>query len=91
MTGERIRRQKKKRNNNSSNSSDSSRISTQYLTQKIEQFRMMRHRNSTYENYFKIWRSFNKFLVQLDYRPNLGNRKSYCSVPIILKKEHNQQ
>ena len=40
------------------------------LRNKLEQLKRLRTRNSTYENYCKIWKCFNKFLVTLDFIPD---------------------
>ena len=35
----------------------------------MEAMQRMKNRNSTYQNYYTIWKLFNSFLVRLDYLP----------------------
>ena len=50
----------------SSSSLTSSRISTDYIANLLDQLSNQHVRQSTKENYLVIWRAFNKFLVRLD-------------------------
>ena len=35
----------------------------------LERVKLLRNRDSTRANYYSIWKSFNRFLLQLDVRP----------------------
>ena len=56
-------------------SSIASRISADGLRNKLEQLKTLRTRSSTYENYYKIWKCFNKFLITLDYIPEIWEER----------------
>ena len=51
-------------------SDDPSKLSASYFIQQIENMKMMKNRKSTYENYHRVWKLFNQFLLQLDHMPN---------------------
>ena len=51
-------------------SSTSSRISCQQMKLILEKLKTTQNRDSTMENYIGIWQKFNKFLINLDYRPS---------------------
>ena len=53
---------KKKSMRDSSNSV----ISTQDMTDLVEQLRLQRHRDTTRKNYYSVWKFFNRFFVRLD-------------------------
>ena len=52
-----------------SSSSVSSHISTQAIENILETLKQQRHRDSTHQNYYHIWKSFNNFFIQLDIKP----------------------
>ena len=54
----------------SCSSSSSSKISTHAMTMILDKLRMQTSRESTKQNYLCIWRLFNKFVIQLDSKPN---------------------
>ena len=47
----------------------SSKLSTKSLKNIVERLKVQCHRDSTRQNYYSIWKSFNKFLGQLDFIP----------------------
>ena len=49
--------------------SSSSSISTAAIQAIVEDLKLLRHRNSTRENYYRIWKIFNEFFIRLDCRP----------------------
>ena len=51
-------------------SSNSSRISTKQIQLIIDKLIGQSQRNSTSNNYLRIWRQFNKFVINLDKKPN---------------------
>ena len=52
------------------NSSTASTISTDELRAVIENLKNNRHRQSTKNNYYMIWKNFNQFFLKLDKKPN---------------------
>ena len=58
----------------------SSRVSASYMFSILEKLRVQNNRKSTKDNYFSIWRAFNKFIVALDYRPDSWEVKVYLFV-----------
>ena len=58
-----------KRTYSDSSSSVSSRISTRDITNIVEQLKLQQHRDSTKENYYTVWKLFNKFFIRLDFKP----------------------
>ena len=50
-------------------SSTSSRLSTVEVASIVEQLKLQQHRESTRENYYTVWRLFNKFFLRLDLKP----------------------
>ena len=48
---------------------------------------MMRHRNSTRENYFAIWRNFNQFFIKLDCKPNNWEDRILLYVAFLIKSK----
>ena len=49
--------------------SDSSKISTRHIQLIIEKLIGQSQRNSTAQNYLAVWRQFNKFIINLDVKP----------------------
>ena len=41
------------------------------IRQMVEKLRTQCHRDSTRQNYYSVWKSFNKFYLHLDVRPTL--------------------
>ena len=60
----------KKKKSTSKSSKTESTISSQEITEIIEQLKFHCHRKSTKDNYHAIWKIFNKFYVKLDVKPN---------------------
>ena len=48
----------------------SSSISTNEIEELIEQLKRQKHRSSTRKNYYSVWKTFNRFFIQLDRRPD---------------------
>ena len=51
-------------------STTSSRISTSSIEKIIDKLRMQKHRDSTRNNYYTVWKLFNKFFISLDRKPD---------------------
>ena len=51
-------------------SSNSSKISAHAMSAILERLKCQKNRQSTMVNYHNIWRLFNKFVIQLDIKPN---------------------
>ena len=60
---------KKDRKAKSESGSDSSLISTEYMRQLVDKLQADRHRSSTKNTYFRVWRAFCKFVIRLDDLP----------------------
>ena len=58
-----------KKEKKSSSSSTSSRLSTREITNIMEELKHQQHRQSMRNNYYAVWKLFNNFFIQLDYRP----------------------
>ena len=56
-------------------SSGASTISTTHMEHILESLKTKKNRKSTNENYLAIWRSFNKFIIKLDRKPNAWEDK----------------
>ena len=52
-----------------SSSTASSQISTKDIERAIDALKDQRHRSSTRQNYYTIWKIFNKFVIRLDRKP----------------------
>ena len=61
---------KRSRKKNSDKALTSSTISTVELKQIIQRLELSRFRNTTRQNYLKIWRLFNQFIIRLDAKPD---------------------
>ena len=77
---------KRKKSSRDSESS-SSKISTSDIQSIVEKLRNQRHRDSTRNNYYSIWHSFNKFILRLDNKPrNWGDRLTLFVAYLIENK-----
>ena len=47
----------------------SSRISTSSIEKIVNKLKFMKYRDSTRQNYYGIWKTFNKFFIRLDRKP----------------------
>ena len=56
---------------------NTSKILTMAMQTILERLRLQRNRSSTRENYYTIWKIFNKFIIQLDNLPNLWEDRVY--------------
>ena len=47
----------------------------------LDRLEMQKHRSSTKNNYLVIWRKFNQFLIRLDWKPNLWEKRTalFCA------------
>ena len=47
----------------------------------IEKLKLKKNRQSTYENYYQVWKTFNKFLIRLDHMPDSWEERTalYCA------------
>ena len=60
---------KKKGKPSISTFSTTSRISTQEIMNIVECLKLMKHRDSTKQNYYTVWKLFSKFCLRLDVKP----------------------
>ena len=58
--------EKRKSHSNSS----SSMISTRHIQDIIDKLRLQQYRNTTWKNYYTIWKIFNAFYIKLDIKPH---------------------
>ena len=80
-----LRKQHSGSKHNNSSSSKSSSISSSDLEMFIDSLRLQSRRQTTRNVYFSIWRSFNKFLLKLDYIPNLWEDKLSLYVGYLIQ------
>ena len=59
----------KRRSNSSSGSTTSTRISTTEMQNIVERLRLQKHRSSTRQNYYTVWKIFSSFCLRLDNKP----------------------
>ena len=67
-----------------SGSSVSSRISTQEMTNILEQLKNERNRKTTKSTYLGIWRNFNNFVIKLDVIPNSWERRAILYITYLI-------
>ena len=62
-------------------SSDTSKLSASHIISIMERLKYKSVRDSTASNYLAIWRSFNKFLIRLDRKPDTWEERTalYCT------------
>ena len=74
-------------NSDTASNSTSSKISTDSMMGIIERLKIRRVRESTYKNYYSIWRAFNKFIIRLDRMPQIweGRVSLYCAQSATIK------
>ena len=65
----------KKRKPSRDERSTSSQISTTSIEKIISNLKTMKYRQSTKNNYFTVWRIFNKFFVRLDRKPKSWEKR----------------
>ena len=72
----------------SDSTSQSSRISTTYINNLLEQLKAEGNKDTTKMSYYKTWRKFNQFVIRLDYIPKLWEDKTclYCTYLICEKQ-----
>ena len=63
-------------NKNKKTSSTSSSISSRYITNLLEEFKTKQNRKTTGKNYYNVWKNFNRFLIQLDYKPKTWEERA---------------
>ena len=79
-----IKKKKKKSKSGSSNSSQST-ISTDSMLDTIERLRVWRHKGSTRENYYAIWKNFNQFYIRLDRKPGKWEDRILLYVAFLIE------
>ena len=68
--GPSIRRKgKKKKHQSDKQSTTSSRISTNSIEKIIDRLKTEKYRESTKDNYYRVWKLFNQFFIRLDRKP----------------------
>ena len=66
--------------------STASSISTAEIEQIIERLKGEQHRNSTWKNYYTIWRNFNQFYIKLDQKPRVWEDRITLFVGYLISK-----
>ena len=52
----------------------------------LENLKRKSTRESTYETYYRIWQSFNKFIIKLDYKPKQWEQRLSLYVAYLVEK-----
>ena len=81
-----MKRKKSPRGKLSSSSSSSSWISSTQMQGVIERLLANQHRSSTAKTYFRVWRTFNNFIVRLDVRPKFWEERTSLFVAYLIDK-----
>ena len=68
-----------------STSSRSSRISTSHMAQILHTLQTTKNRNNTRQTYFRIWRSFNDFVIRLDIKPNSWEERTSLFLAYLIE------
>ena len=69
-----------------SGTSTSSMLSTAKISEFVESLRNQRNRSSTRENYYRVWKGFNKFFINLDQKPEFWEDKLTLFVGYLISK-----
>ena len=75
-----------RRKKKGSSNSDSSRISTHDMGRIVQELVLKQHRDTTSKNYLSIWRQFNKFIINLDRKPDLWEDRVTLFVGYLVNK-----
>ena len=67
-------------------SSTNSTLSTNAIEHLVEKLRFKRHRSSTRKNYYCVWKSFNKFYLQLDRKPRFWDQRLTLFVAFLINE-----
>ena len=67
-------------------SSESSKISSEHLSNKIGLMTYNSRRHSTNQNYQRVWRLFNKFIIKLDIIPDMWEQKTALFIVYMTEK-----
>ena len=81
------RRKASKSERSSSADSASSIISTAAIQDVIDKLQFSRFRGSTRENYYAIWKAFNKFFIRLDVKPSNWEDRSTLFVGFLVQNK----
>ena len=65
--------------------SDSSKISTNAMSNILEQLKVKCRRNSTKANYYSIWKLFNKFIMKLHIIPNKWENRAFLFLASLVQ------
>ena len=65
--------------------SDSAKISTNAMYDILEKLNTLRNRSSTRANYYRIWKLFNKFIIQLDVIPDTLEDRAYLFLANLVR------
>ena len=68
-------------------SNSSSSISTAAMEHIVERLKMNKHRSTTKKTYYGVWKSFNKFILKLDRRPNNWEDKLVLFVAFLIENK----
>ena len=52
----------------------------------VDRLLMVQHRDSTSKTYLSIWRQFNKFIVNLDKKPELWEDRAMLFIAYLIEK-----
>ena len=87
-----VQRNKQKKTGSKDSSSGASTISTAEMRTIMEKLKNKRVRDTTKKNYYSVWKSFNKFFLQLDEKPeNWEDRLTlFVTYLIEIKKVQSQ-
>ena len=69
-----------------SSSGSSAKISVQSIQLIIEKLKCQQNRQSTNKTYIRVWRQFNKFLMQLDYMPRDWENRTSLFIAHLVEK-----
>ena len=58
------------------------------MIQIVNKLRSEQHRESTRKNYYSIWRTFNQFFLQLDYKPTNWEDRLVLFVGYLIQTKH---
>ena len=78
-------KQKRKQQNSSSGSST---LSTSSIRAIVEKLKLQRVRDTTKQNYYSVWKTFNKFFLQLDIKPEAWRDRLVLFIGFLI--EHKQ-
>ena len=82
-----MRKRRAKSVSSNSSSSKKSTLSTKSLLAEVDYLKSHRHRDSTRENYYKIWKLFNDFFLRLDIKPLEWSKRIILFVGYLIQQK----